>query len=64
MEDIEQVRFVYHLGYENGMTLQGARQVLKVNKAAAVQTMEVVNRLKSIREELISIKNEIDEALY
>ena len=46
------------------MTLQGARQVLKGNKAAAVQTMEVVNRLKSIREELISIKNEIDEALY
>ncbi len=63
-EDIEQVRLVYHLVKEKGMTLQGARQVLKGNKAAAVQTMEVVNRLKSIREELISIKNEIDEALY
>ena len=63
-EDIEQVRLVYHLVKEKGMTLQGARQVLKGNKAAAVQTTEVVNRLKSIREELISIKNEIDEALY
>ena len=63
-EDIEQVRLVYHLVKEKGMTLQGARQVLKGNKAAAVQTLEVVNRLKSIREELISIKNERDEALY
>lgn len=63
-EDIENVRLVYHLVKEKGMTLQGARQVLKGNKAAAIQTMEVINRLKSIREELVSIKNEIDQALY
>lgn len=62
-EDIEQVRLVYHLVKEKGMTLQGARQVLKGNKTAAVQTMEVINRLKSLREELISIRDEIDQSL-
>lgn len=62
-EDIEQVRLVYHLVKEKGMTLQGARQVLKGNKTAAVQTMEVINRLKSIREELISIRDEIDQSV-
>ncbi len=62
-DDIESVRLVYHLVKEKGMTLQGARQVLKGNRAAAVQTMEGINRLKSIREELLSIKNEIDQSV-
>lgn len=63
-EDIESIRLVYHLVKEKGMTLQGARRILKGNKAAAVQTMEVINRLKEIREELVCIKNEIDQAVY
>ncbi len=62
-EDIENVRLVYHLVKEKGMTLQGARQVLKGNREAAVQTMEVLNRLKSIRAELMEIKKEIDQAV-
>ena len=63
-EDIGNIRLVYHLVKEKGMTLQGARHLLKDNKAATVQTMEVINRLKEIREELVSIKNEIDQAVY
>ena len=40
-ENIEQVRLVYHLVKEKGMTLQGARQTLKNNKTGTVQTMEI-----------------------
>lgn len=63
-ENIEQVRLVYHLVKEKGMTLQGARQVLKNNKTATVQTMEVINTLKSIREELLTMKKELEQTIY
>ncbi len=62
-EDIESVRLIYHLVKEKRMTLQGARQALKANKAEAVQSMELMNRLKNIREELLAIRQEIDQAI-
>lgn len=58
-ENIEQVRLVYHLVKERGMTLKGAQQKIKENKADVAQEVEVVRRLKSIREMLIEIKNEL-----
>ena len=59
-EDIENVRLVYHLVKEKGMTLQGAKMRLKQNKGKAVQTTEVVNRLKEIREELVRLRKSLD----
>lgn len=38
------------------MTLPGARQKLKDNKEATIRNFEIINRLKEIREELLSIK--------
>lgn len=58
-ENIEQVRLVYHLVKERGLTLKGAQQKIKENKTDALQEMEVVKKLKSIREMLIDIKNEL-----
>ena len=63
-ENIEQVRLIYHLVKEKGMTLQGARQMLKTNRTATVQTMEEINRLKAIREELMTLKQERDQTIY
>ena len=59
-EDIENIRLVYHLVKEKGMTLQGAKQRLKVNKEKTVQTAEVVSRLKEIREELVKLRKRLD----
>ena len=59
-EDIENIRLVYHLVKEKGMTLQGAKQRLKLNKVKTVQTTEVVNRLKQIREELVKLRKSLD----
>ena len=59
-EDIENIRLVYHLVKEKGMTLQGAKQRLKVNKEKTVQTSEVVSRLKEIREELVKLRKSLD----
>lgn len=59
-EDIENIRLIYHLVKEKGLTLQGAKQRLKDNKSYAANTAEVVDRLKQLRQELIELKNALD----
>lgn len=59
-EDIENVRLVYHLVKECGMTLQGAKQRLKSNKEQTVSKAEVVERLKRVRDELKKMRKELD----
>ncbi|MDO4737973.1 MAG: MerR family transcriptional regulator [Bacteroidales bacterium] len=59
--DIEQVRLVYHLVKERGMTLQGARDMIKRNKNGEVnRDIEVIERLKSIRKELQAIGRDLN----
>lgn len=59
-EDVETIGLIYHLVKEKGMTLPGARQRLKVNKETTIKNYEIINRLKSIKEELLAIKRELD----
>jgi DNA-binding transcriptional MerR regulator len=59
-EDVETVKLIYHLVKERGMTLAGARQRLMDNKEATVRNFEIVNRLKEIKEELLSIRKELN----
>jgi len=59
--DVEEVRRVYHLVKERGMTLDGAREALKRDKGNATdKQIEVINRLKSIRDELQAINKEFN----
>jgi hypothetical protein len=44
------------------MTLAGERQRLADKKESTVRNFEIVGRLKEIKEELISIKKELDRA--
>lgn len=58
--DIEQVRLVYHLVKERGMTLQGARDMIKRDKGGRVnRNVEVIDRLKAIRSELQAIGKDL-----
>lgn len=59
-EDIETVRLIYHLVKERKLTLEGARQKLKNNKDGTVQTEDIVNRLKEIKTELISLRDALN----
>ena len=63
-EDIETVKLIYHLVKERGMTLPGARQRMKENKEATLRNFEIVERLRSIREELIGMKEALDAFTY
>ncbi|MEL7588274.1 MAG: MerR family transcriptional regulator [Prolixibacteraceae bacterium] len=59
-EDIEQVKLIYHLVKERGMTINGARQKLKDNKEDTVKNHELVERLLSIRQMLTDLKDEMN----
>ena len=58
--DIENIRLVYHLVKEKGLTLQGAKQKLKVSKDTSIHTTEIIDRLLLVREELASMRKELD----
>lgn len=60
-EDIEQIRLVYNLVKVRGLKIAAAREALKKNKAGTVQTVEVVERLRALRDELQSIRKELGD---
>ena len=59
-EDVETIRLIYHLVKEKGLTLQGAKQKLKVSKDTSIRTTEIIDRLLLVREELASMRKELD----
>ena len=59
--DIEQVKLVYHLVKERGMTLQGARDTIRRDKSKTVnRNIEVSEKLKEIRSELQAIGRDMN----
>lgn len=58
-EDIENLRIIYHLLKERGMTIKGAQMKLKENREDTLQNIEVVRRLQDIRQTLLDIKEEL-----
>lgn len=64
IEDIETLKLIYHLVKERGMTLSGARQRLKDNKNSTNRNFELVEHLKSIRAELVSMRDALNAFTY
>lgn len=58
-EDIEEVRLVFHLVKERGMTLKGAQQKIKDNREDVIQEDKLVVRLQKIRGMLLEIRDEL-----
>jgi len=58
-EDIDNIKLIYHLVKEKGMTLRGAQQKLKDNREETFNTFEILQRLQNIRSTLLEIKNEL-----
>lgn len=63
-EDVDAVKLIYHLVKERGMTLPGARQRMRDNKEATLRNFEIVDRLKSVREELLGMRDALDAFTY
>ncbi|MBI4645628.1 MAG: MerR family transcriptional regulator [Bacteroidia bacterium] len=54
-QDIDNIRIIYHLVKERGLTLKGAKKKLKENKEDTVNNIEVISRLNKIRELLLEL---------
>lgn len=58
-KDVEHLKLIYHLVKERGYTLEGARQRLKANPDDLSHDLEIVERLKNIRQYLVELKEHL-----
>ena len=59
--DVDNLRLIYHLVKEQGMTLDGARKRMRQNRDVIKREAEIVERLRSVRNMLAALKAEMDE---
>jgi len=59
-KDIETFRLIYHLVKERRLTLDGAKLALNDQRDETVKKFEVVQKLKTIKTELLSISRELN----
>lgn len=58
-EDVRNLKTIYHLVKERGMTLAGAEKQLKARRSAIERDMEIAERLGTIRALLVEVRNEL-----
>ena len=60
--DIENLKVIYHLIRERGMTIDGAKRQLKQSRVKVDRDAAIMERLETIRSMLLQIKNEFKES--
>ncbi len=58
-EDVKNLQLIFHLVKERGFTLEGARTHLKEGQKKILDKFEIINKLETIRVQLVNIKNEL-----
>ena len=59
-EDVENLKIIYHLVKERGMTLSGAEKYMKDNRLQLKHDVEIVEILQRMRSMLVDIRTELD----
>ena len=60
-EDVETIKMVYYLVKEKGLKLDAAQQQIRVNRHNVSQRSELINRLKSVRNQLQDMLDTINK---
>lgn len=60
-KDIENLKMIYHLVKERGMTIDGANKLMKSNPKGIERDAEVADKLQRIKAILLEIKAELNE---
>ena len=60
-EEVETSKMVYYLVKEKGLKLDAAQQQIRVNRHNVSQRSEVINRLKSVRNQLQDMLDAINK---
>lgn len=60
-DDVETIRLINHLVKERGLTIKGAQKKLKENREDTLNNYEIVKQLQDIKQELLAIKEGLQE---
>lgn len=60
-DDLKNLKVIHYLVKERGMTLEGAAKRMKDNKEGVDKSVEVINRLNVVKDELIRISKGLNE---
>lgn len=58
-DDIKNLELIYHLVKERGFTLEGAKTFIKEKQNKVFDKYEIIKKLNAIKNELVSIKNQL-----
>ncbi len=58
-EDINNLKFIYHLVKERGFTLEGAKTHLREEKKKSLDNFEIISKLEAVKNQLTKIKNQL-----
>jgi len=58
-EDVGNLKLIYHLVKERGMTLEGAARCMKHNRKELVRESELLERLQRVRALLVQVREEL-----
>ncbi len=60
-EDVENLKLIYHLVKEKGMTLEGANRTMKHNRRAVAGDASLLERLQKIRAILVEVRESLKD---
>jgi len=58
-DDINNLKFIYHLVKERGFTLEGAKTHLKEEKKKTLDNFEIISKLEGVKNQLVKIKDHL-----
>ena len=59
-EDVNNFRIIYHLIKERRMRIEGVKRKLSTSKEEIVNNIEIIDKLKSVKELLLQINSQLD----
>lgn len=60
-QDLQNLKVIYDLVKEKGYTLDGAKKKMKTQNKKSLSNQEIVAQLEHIKQELITIKNQLGD---
>jgi DNA-binding transcriptional MerR regulator len=59
-KDIEQIKLIHNLVKVRGFKLAAAKKMINANRDGADRTADVLSRLIDVRDDLVSLKRQLD----
>lgn len=60
-KDLDAIKRIHYLVKEKGLTLDGARAMMKNSKDGVDNTAEIIGRLTAVKDMLLNVRNSLDK---